>query len=557
MNVVKAVRDYISKMVSNPGMKVLLLDQDTTSIVSMVYAQSEVLQKEVYLIERIDNRGRETMHHLKAVCFVRPVPESIEALIAELRQPKYGQYDIYFSNVVRSSLLERLAEADEHEVVREVQEFFADYLAFQQHLFTFNLTGVLGDVPSVWSRPIQERTKQGLMSVLLALKKRPAIRFQRTSEICETMARELSDVMRTEAALFDFRQPQDVPPLMLILDRRDDPVTPLLNQWTYQAMVHELLGIHNNRVDLSKVPNISKELKEIVLNAEQDDFYRNNMYLNFGEIGQSIRTLVDEFQKKTKSHENIESIADMKNFVENYPQFRAMSGTVSKHVSVVGELSRLVDAHNLLDVSEAEQELACQANHSEVVQKMRQLLADQKVRDIDRLRLVMLYALRYERQDSTIDEFIETLNRSGVDGIRIIPMLRKYAGAGTQYRSSDLFGTKGAAGFLKRMAGGLKGVENIYTQHVPLLQTTLEQLAKGKLKDTAFPFVDSGFADKPQDVLVFICGGVTYEESKAVAQFNDANPSMRVTLGGTAIHNFKSFCKEISTSLKKEDKRAA
>ena len=34
---------------------------------------------------------------------------------------------------------------------------------------------------------------------------------------------------------------------MLIVDRRDDPVTPLLAQWTYQAMVHELLGISNNR----------------------------------------------------------------------------------------------------------------------------------------------------------------------------------------------------------------------------------------------------------------------------------------------------------------------
>ena len=41
----------------------------------------------------------------------------------------------------------------------------------------------------------------------------------------------------------------------------NDPVTPLLSQWTYQAMVHELLGIVNGRVDLSMVPDISKELR--------------------------------------------------------------------------------------------------------------------------------------------------------------------------------------------------------------------------------------------------------------------------------------------------------
>jgi len=46
-------------------------------------------------------------------------------------------------------------------------------------------------------------------------------------------------------------------------------------QWTYQAMVHELLTITNNRVNLSQVPGISKDLKEVVLAAEQDEFYAN------------------------------------------------------------------------------------------------------------------------------------------------------------------------------------------------------------------------------------------------------------------------------------------
>ena len=63
-----------------------------------------------------------------------------------------------------------------------------------------------------------------------------------------------------EDQLFDFRK-ADTPPILLILDRRNDPITPLLSQWTYQAMVHELLGINNGRVDLSDVPEIRPELK--------------------------------------------------------------------------------------------------------------------------------------------------------------------------------------------------------------------------------------------------------------------------------------------------------
>lgn len=60
----------------------------------MVYAQSEILQKEVYLFERLDSAGRESMKHLKCICFVRPTRENVELLAQELRHPKYGLYYI-------------------------------------------------------------------------------------------------------------------------------------------------------------------------------------------------------------------------------------------------------------------------------------------------------------------------------------------------------------------------------------------------------------------------------------------------------------------------------
>lgn len=50
-----------------------------------------------------------------------------------------------------------------------------------------------------------------------------------------------------------------------MLSRRDDPASPLLSQWTYQAMVHELLGLANNRVQLKGAPNITKDLEEVRL----------------------------------------------------------------------------------------------------------------------------------------------------------------------------------------------------------------------------------------------------------------------------------------------------
>jgi len=67
----------------------------------------------------------------------------------------------------------------------------------------------------------------------------------------------------------------------------------------------------------------------------------------------------------------------------------------------------------------------------------------------------------------------------------------------------------------------------------------------------AFPFVEGGgqTREKPQDVLVFILGGATYEEAKMVAQINASTPGVRLVLGGTGVVNSRSFLDEMEESV--------
>ena len=73
--------------------------------------------------------------------------------------------------------------------------------------------------------------------------------------MCEKLAQSLHHLTTSEEReLFDFgKRGGETAPIIMILDRKEDPVTPLLLQWTYQAMVHELIGIQTNRVDLTQV----------------------------------------------------------------------------------------------------------------------------------------------------------------------------------------------------------------------------------------------------------------------------------------------------------------
>ncbi len=571
MDVVQAVSGYISKMVSagdntagapSAKMKMLLLDKDTVPIVSTAITQSALLKHEVYLIDRLDNPARERMRHLKCLCFVRPSPDSIQFLIDELREPKYGEYNIYFSNIIKKSSLERLAEADDHEVVKAVQEYFADYIVVNPDLMSLNLgfpkQRLWSHSPDLWNTDALQRTTEGVVALLLSLKKNPLIRYQKTSLLAKKLATEVRYQITQEEQLFDFRK-QDTPPILLILDRRDDPITPLLTQWTYQAQVHELLGIHNGRVDLSSVPDVRPELKEIVLSQDQDPFFKKNMYQNFGDLGGNIKEYVDQYQTRTKSTAQIESIADMKRFVEDYPEFRKLSGNVSKHVTLVSELSRRVSADRLLDVSELEQSLVCNDNHSADLRTLQQLIQDPQIPADNKIRLVALYAVRYERNPNNalpvLLDLLTTVADISPRKIAIIPTLLAYhhslqpAPVGGGF--GDLFESAAFSSFGQsfRRNLNLKGVENVYTQHSPRLETTLQNLLKGRLKELQYPFLEGHTRDKPQDIIVFMVGGVTYEEARMVAQVNASVPGVRVVLGGTSVLNSTTFLQEVDDAV--------
>ncbi|KAL4249081.1 STXBP/unc-18/SEC1 family protein [Abortiporus biennis] len=565
MDVVKAVETYITKLVSSPAsMKVLLLDTHTTPIVSLASTQSTLLSHQVYLTDRIDNKKRDRMAHMKCVCFLQPSEESLEALEAELREPKYGEYYLYFSNILSKTAIERLAGVDEYEVVKEVQEYFADYAPILPCLFSLNhfpssSKPLFGSSPNLWDPNALDRAVQGLTAVLLSLKKKPVIRYEKSSPMAKKLGVEIQHRIQAESSLFDFRGTQ-VPPLLLILDRRNDPVTPLLSQWTYQAMVHELLGIHNGRVDLSLVPDIRPELKEVTLTTSTDPFFQAHYMATFGDLGTSLKSYVQSYQSRSLANapSSINSITDMKRFVEEYPEFRRLGGNVSKHVALVGELSRLVERDKLLEIGEVEQGLATGSGAD--FRDVQSLITNPAIPSWNKLRLVVLYALRYQKTHANnVAALITLMLENGVsrEDAKLVYVILNVAGS--DQRQEDLFSAESLLAKGRSALKGLKGVENVYMQHTPHLSQTLENLFRGRLKDTNFPFLEGAGPNaglqKPQNVIIFVVGGTTFEEARAVALLNQETTTpgslsygTHILLGGTCIHNSSSYVEMIRSA---------
>ena len=550
------MRNYVDKIVSDSsigGMKALLLDFQTTKIVSMVYSQTQILEQEVYLVEQLGKR-HEAMSHLKAAVFIQPTEANLDFLIKELRSPMFAEYHIFFSNIVPHDMLTRLGRADEFEVVRQVQEYYADFCAINEDFFHLrqDKSLVLSSVMharTIESGKIFDRNVQGILSVLLAIKRRPSqIRFQESSELARRIATDIVTQIERDD-VFEFRRQEG--PLLLILDRRDDPITPLLTQWTYQAMVHECMGLKDNRVDMKAVPKISKDLEEVVLSCTQDKFFARYRHSNFGDLGEAIKGLMDDYQRKAKMNEKLTSIADMSQFMERYPAFRAQSINVSKHVALLTEMRRLIDRYQMFRLSELEQGIACMNEHANHKRDLFDLIADDKIAASDRVRLAILYSLKYESYDEK-REIKQRLAQAGIatSEQKLLDAILEYAGESR--RAPNLLSQGGIMSQIgKQLLGSIRGdFENVYTQHQPLLSSVLDSIAKSKLKDSVYPLASvSTTSSRPTETIIFIVGGATFEEATKVAEFNAANPSLKVLLGGSCVHNSRSFLDEINRTF--------
>jgi hypothetical protein len=99
-------------------------------------------------------------------------------------------------------------------------------------------------------------------------------------------------------------------------------------------MIHELIGIAYNRVDLRGVAGVKPELAEAVLSAHADPFFRENMHANFGDVGMAIKRLVDSWSRESRVARDFQSIEDMASFIEGLPEYSVQAGATYKHVTV-------------------------------------------------------------------------------------------------------------------------------------------------------------------------------------------------------------------------------
>eukprot|EP00911_Craspedida_sp_UC1_P001806 UC1_evm3s1380 len=326
------------------------------------------------------------------------------------------------------------------------------------------------------------------------------------------------------------------------------------------------MGIEHGRVNLSNTSD-GKKIPRATFSAATDDFLAEHAYATWNDVLDGHAALLRRYkQLKALQDSHVKAtLADMRRFVEGYAAFRALQTATETHTVVVREIDRQFKARHLLGGGDTDSVFGDQAaliyggGHSSHWKVAARAASNNTYKAEDRLRLAIMYAARYGKSAKAgelADALVTARGGGGGDGLsdRAARLVVKAA----RYSLPNAEPCKHSA------CGHYKADEELVSremQHTPLLSTTLYQISRGKLNEKKFPFVkghvDAGSGNGRggevgrdyREVIVFIVGGVTYEEAKTVAVANAQGNGTRVIVGGTALHNFASFQDEIDACV--------
>ena len=288
-----------------------------------------------------------------------------------------------------------------------------------------------------------------------------------------------------------------------------------------------------------------------MLGVSSDEFFARTYTLNFGDYGRGDTQARRGVQEKGKERDdNLNSIADMQRFVEQYPEIKSFIGNVNKHVAVMAELSRMVTSGGLMNVSTVEQGLACDDAHSTAVEAVLSTLGDDKVSFIRKACIAALYNLRYEKTRNEMPQIQAILRpRAHATRSRARPSMRR----GRAARRG------GGARAAQRWGIPVHNQKSVFRRALPAFKTcTLgtnppsrpySTMPPRKLSTNDYPYLDtSGQNTDFKQIFIYVVGGVTYSEAAIVSEFNKANPNgPRFILGGSCVHNSNlsqmTFCR--------------
>lgn len=449
------------------GWKVLVVDREALRILAAAVELSELVNEGVTIVEMIDLR-REPLPRLPAIYFITPSAESVNYFASE-QKTQYKEYHLFFTgrlpdyqmNVIRQNapLLRR---------VKSLVELNISFLASESRVFSLDRPAA--SLPQLFGSEngLHDRDAVAEMSLVserltdactLVTGKTPlTVRCDGTSHVSRRVASLVKEQLETLRIGAMSRPPMqedeghnvndDRPKkaTLIVLDRATDVISPLMHEFTYQPMLHDLL-----RLDYRKPGGAHYEVgeengkpKHLPIDDEDKDPVWEHIRHEFIEIAhdraeKSLRHFMESdaaYKLRGKDKGDV-NISEMTAAVRSLPESQMRADRHAMHVSAVRECLKLCGDMKLTEISLVEQDIALgrqadgtRVSSRQIMDTLRETLADKVIPVEHRVR-TLLIALAIAAEDNvwmngeasllvTSQAFKEKMSESGLDEI---PML--------------------------------------------------------------------------------------------------------------------------------------
>jgi syntaxin-binding protein 1 len=220
------------------------------------------MERKVTLVESLEKK-RAPFRDQGAIYLLSPTEESVDLLIQDFSSssPLYGgAVFLFFVSGLSNLLLDKIKGCRPLlKRVKCLQEVNIDFLANEQRAFSLDMRNTFQYFYlRRGASPLEIKLAEKLVTVCATLNEYPHIRYKQSSAICTS----LSNIFHLKMDEFVSQNPSwwyHGGPMknqaanrdrgvLLLLDRADDALTPLLHDFNYQPMVHDLLTMEGDRI---------------------------------------------------------------------------------------------------------------------------------------------------------------------------------------------------------------------------------------------------------------------------------------------------------------------
>eukprot|EP01132_Coremiostelium_polycephalum_P009201 gene9201-11276_t len=570
---------------ANGGWKVLIVNTESLRIISAACGMYDIMEEKVTVVEKIEN-PRQQIANVEAIYFLTPTTDSIDRLIKDFEKkakPQYLAIHLFLTSKLSDSDFKKLSTSKAVHRIKTFKEINLEYLAMEAQAFHFDQHRTLHTMFSPESvNPIEEQAKVAsrLVSLCVSLNESPIIRYSRSNPVSAVIAGLTQEKLDTIARTSKTFIPNDDRATLLILDRTQDPLAPLLHEFTYQAMIYDLFDIKDDRFSYESVANNNSINKKEVLLGETDYMWNGLRHQHIADVIEYLKTRLDEFLRTNQvsqyTQHSTGSLKEAGEVIRSLPQYQEMMGKYSTHIHLAEQASNKFTPH-IETLAYLEQDMATGEDAKgntpkNIVGRLSTILSDFTSEKLDRIRLLMIYIISQEG--------IKDADRKKLMDLAGIQQNEQATITNLFYLGVTLM--KGAKGkqniqINKTRKSDSSKVPYEVSRYVPVIKDIAENLVNDTLPSSDFPFVKEEpiaksssapvskvslkgkskqprWADPGQQVeetkytgsklIVFMIGGMTYSEMRCIYELA-AYYKKNIYIGSTGVLLPKNYVDEI------------